>query len=107
MPKVCDVAAVSRVPVAGLIALSWMETRCLGNLGFWAPPSLTLPSIAGVGSKRLISACSGCANLVVPRPQEAPHSAFVCNSGSVLLHRVILQSKRAWKATGCRAGASH
>lgn len=105
MPKICDVAAVSLVTVAGLIALSWMETRCLGNLGFWAPPSLILPSIAG--SKRLISACSGCANLVVCSPQEAPHPAFVCYSGSVLLHRVIFQSKHAWKATGCRAGASH
>lgn len=68
MPKICDVAAVSLVPVVGLIALSWMEPRCLGNLGFWAPPSLVFPSVAGVESKRLISVCSGCANLVVHSP---------------------------------------
>lgn len=106
MPKICDVAAVSLVPVAGLIALSWMETRCLGNLGFWAPPSLALPSIAGVGSKRLSSACSGCANLVVRSPQGPLCPVFVCYCGSVPLYHAILWSKHIWKAMGCTAGAS-
>lgn len=47
MPEIYDEVAVRPVLRAGLIALSWMETKCLGNLGFWAPPFSALPLIVG------------------------------------------------------------